>query len=290
MPLQLSPDHVTRLALARYLLQHARTLKENRTPLNSLALLSMHDAIEMVLDVLAETANVAIPTGANFNAYWTVFNASSVHLPLERQMKRLNAARVALKHHGQRPSGDQLVAHLDNATAFIEDVCDKNFGMALSELSMVELIKNDKVRTLIKEAQEAIARNDLPEAFTKAALGLAYGSRDAYQALGAPRQELRFSVHREAERWIRPVFEKIENAFRQIGNRYDLTISLVALGIDLRSYNRFQGLTPDISISAADVAYHVWKTVSSDSKEDANWCVDFVTDFMLRAEGFPGYR
>jgi hypothetical protein len=178
MTLQLSPDHVTRLALARYLLQHAGTLIEKPPPLCSLALLSMHDAIEMVLDVLAETADVAIPLRTNFNEYWTLLlkDPNRVYLSLERPIKRLNVARVALKHHGHRPAGDQLIAHLDNAVAFIEDVCDKNFDLALSDISMVELIKNDRVRNSLKEAQEAISRKGLQTAFMKAGLGLKYGS------------------------------------------------------------------------------------------------------------------
>src|SRR5215467_9772818 len=91
-------------------------------------------------------------------------------------MKRLNQARVALKHHGQRPSHGQLITHLQNARAFIEDVCDKNFGTTLSEVSLIELIENEKVRDLLRDAQEAIGRNDLRDAFTKAALAFAYGS------------------------------------------------------------------------------------------------------------------
>jgi hypothetical protein len=187
MTLQLSSDHVTRLALARYLLQHAGTLTENPPPLCSLALLSMHDAVEMVLDVLAEVAGASIATGRDFASYWNAKNYSTpVHLPLERPMRRLNTARVALKHSGQRPSNDQLVVHLTNARAFIEDVCDKNFAMALSEVSMVELIENEQVRNLLKEAREAIDRNDLPDAFKKAALGLVYCLAHARQFLDPP--------------------------------------------------------------------------------------------------------
>jgi hypothetical protein len=88
MPFQLAPDQVTRLALARYLLQHAETVAKNPQPLSSLALLSAHDAIKMVLDVLAEVANASIATGRDFNSFWSgLKNApNTVHLLLERPM------------------------------------------------------------------------------------------------------------------------------------------------------------------------------------------------------------
>ena len=39
-----------------------------------------------------------------------------------------------LKHHGLRPSSDRLIAHVDNAKAFIEDVCH---GCVFLELSLL---------------------------------------------------------------------------------------------------------------------------------------------------------
>jgi hypothetical protein len=74
MTFQLSSDQVTRLALARYLLQHAETVIKHPQPLCSVALLSMHDGIEMVLDLLAEAANASIATGREF-ARWLLHEA-----------------------------------------------------------------------------------------------------------------------------------------------------------------------------------------------------------------------
>lgn len=291
MTFQLSSDQVTRLALARYLLQHAETVIKHPQPLCSVALLSMHDGIEMVLDLLAEAANASIATGRDFASFWNgLKNCSNpVHLPLERQMRRLNQARVALKHHGQRPSRDQLTTHLDNAKAFTEDVCDKNFATSLWEISLVELIENEQVRNLLKEAREAIGRNDLRDAFTKAALGLANCLAHARQFLDPPllgQTQLRhFSYgNREFDTSLKPLVQKIDDVFSESRNLFDLKIMLTSLGIDFFRYDKFQKLTPRVSISVSGIPYHVWHTSVSDRPEDARWCIDFVTDFMLRVE------
>jgi hypothetical protein len=246
----------------------------------------------MVLDVLAEAANAPIATGREFNSYWTGLKnlPKPVHLPLERQMRRLNQARVALKHHGQRPSSDQLLTHLENARAFIEDVCDQNFGTSLAEISLIELIKNEKVRNLLRNAQEAVGRNDLQDAFTKAALGFAYGSADVGRFVGPPLlaeprlQHFSFGV-RNFDRSLRPLLGKIDDTFKQMANRLDLKFTLVLLGVDGSSYTKFQQLTPAVSISVAGIARHVWFRTISGTPEDATWCINFVQDFMLRVEG-----
>ena len=290
IPYQLSPDQVTRLALARYLLQHAEAALKNPQPLCSLALLSAHDAIEMLLDVLAETVNASIATGSNFDSYWNGLKNSSapVHLPLERQMKRLNRARVALKHHGQRPSGDQLIAHLDNARAFMEDVCDKNFAASLSDISLIDLIKNERVRDLLRDAHQALDRDELQEAFTKAAIAMVCSSTDNYQFLYRRQVSERmrlgsFSFEDHEDLYL--FAETIDNQFDHVFGRLDDVISLVSLGIDLASYNKFKMLTPVVGIIASGEAHHVWRRTPSDKPEDARWCIDFVTDLVLRVEG-----
>ena len=295
MPFQLSSDQVTRLALARYLLQHAEAALKSPQPLCSLALLFAHDAIEMLLDVLAETVNASIATGSNFDSYWNGLKNSSapVHLPLERQMKRLNRARVALKHHGQRPSGDQLIAHLDNARAFMEDVCDKNFAATLSDISLIDLIKNERVRDLLRDAHQAVDRDELQEAFTKAAIAMAYGSTDDYQSLYRRQVSERTRLEKfsfvDDDIYVYDTLASfartIDNTFDHVFDRLGDVISLVSLGIDLTSYNKFNMLTPVVGITASGKAHHVWRRTPSDKQEDARWCIDFVTDLVLRVEG-----
>ena len=65
---------------------------------------------------------------------------------------------------------------------------------------------------------------------------------------------------------------------------FDLKIMLTSLGIDFFRYNKFQKLTPLVRISVSGIPRYLWSTSVSDRPEDARWCIDFVTDFMLRVE------
>jgi hypothetical protein len=54
-----SPEHLTRLSLTRCLLQQAEQQIALPAPRQCLALLSLHDAIEMFLDTAAEAASLS---------------------------------------------------------------------------------------------------------------------------------------------------------------------------------------------------------------------------------------
>ena len=90
--------------------------------------------------------------------------------------------------------------------------------------------------------------------------------------------------NRDINRWLQPVVSAIDDTLKQMSDRFDFANMLVSLGIDLHSYNKFYALTPTITITYSGVHQHVWRRTPSDSMKDARWCVDFVTDFMLRVE------
>ena len=118
----LTQEQLTRLSLVRYLLRQAEAQTEQPSPLRYLALLSLHDAAEMFLDVAAE--HLKLPgSRRDFRDYWRLFQDGSppITLPMERSMDKLNRARVALKHHGQLPNDSQLLNHLFTVRNFLEE-------------------------------------------------------------------------------------------------------------------------------------------------------------------------
>src|SRR5260370_5551434 len=105
-----TPEQLIRLSLVRYLLQQAETQAAQPTPLYALAILPAHDALEMFLDVAAEALNAPPAKTPALRDYWDRFKQATppVELPMQRAIDKLNRCRVALKHHGQRASDDQI--------------------------------------------------------------------------------------------------------------------------------------------------------------------------------------
>src|ERR1700730_1790685 len=99
-----SQEQLTRLSLTRYLVNQAEQQISQPSPLRCIGLLSLHDAVEILLDTAAE-ATGAPSRGREFKDYWRSLADANppVALPMQRAMEKINRARVNLKHHGQRP-------------------------------------------------------------------------------------------------------------------------------------------------------------------------------------------
>jgi hypothetical protein len=266
-----SPEHLTRLSLTRCLLQQAEQQIALPAPRQCLALLSLHDAIEMFLDTAAEAVGVPLGKKTDFKDYWRSFASpnSPVQLPLERSMAKINAARVALKHHGQRPTSDQLVHYLVTATNFFDEVCPALFGVALHEISMSNIVKDEQTRNLLKTAETQLAEGKPSDALASVALAFALGSRDVWR-----------------EQWVSPNFQDaypdIAGEIEGILEEHNRAITLIHLGVNLNDYNRFSMLTPMVHC-----LFNEWKIFGkrmTEKVEDVRWCIDFVVEFMLRAE------
>jgi hypothetical protein len=77
--LPLPTPTMRRLTIVKYL--HAQALEQERKggPLAGLALLPLHDAVELFLQVAAETHQLTLRKSADFIEYWTDFQTLIGH-------------------------------------------------------------------------------------------------------------------------------------------------------------------------------------------------------------------
>jgi hypothetical protein len=106
---QPSPDLLRRLAFARYLYNLGADQSRQPEPLASVALLTFHDAAEMFLQIIAEHYDVTAKR-PDFLEYWSLLKTKNIDLPSGLAMKRLNTARVSLKHAGILPTHTDVKA------------------------------------------------------------------------------------------------------------------------------------------------------------------------------------
>ena len=89
-----------RLTIVKYLHTQAREQERKGGPLAGLALLPLHDAVELFLQVAAETHHLTLRKSVDFIEYWTEFSNADRPLRYQQQMRRFNNARVEVKHRG----------------------------------------------------------------------------------------------------------------------------------------------------------------------------------------------
>ncbi len=299
----LNEPMLRRLAFVKYM--HGVAVDQSRQPEPqcAAALLTFHDSVEFFFQLGCEYLNVKTDASTRFVQYWELLGPElgESKLTQRQAMSRLNKARVALKHHGTLPSAIDLESYRETTAAFFQENCPLVFGIDYDSISLVNMVECESARALLKEAQEALGRDDRIDALDKTALAFANLLRD-YEAKGADRfgdSPFRFAdAHRlsprsglnlagdhntrEFLRAVAGVFDEVARALPRLGE----AVRVLALGIDYRRYVRFRRLTPHVDWTFGGHVLHRWAWDELPSLSECNACVDFVVDCAVRLQQF----
>ncbi len=284
-----------RLAFIKYLYQTGVSQSRAPTPLNCASILMMHDAVELFLQLASEHLNAGAKR-LTFMDYWKILNEklSDNSLGQEESMRRLNSARVALKHHGTFPSDLDIEAFRTRTASFFEDNTPLVFGTTLNEVSLIDFVNPESSRERLKEAQDHIDKNDTLSALDDIAIAFEemiedYETRkiDKFHRLpfyfGENVHLSRFALpfhERELSAFTRGVEKSIEE-MREV-------LKILALGIDYRRFSKFKQLSPFV-VQFANGTWAINGRPEGDRKpsiEDTKFCMDFVIESALKLAEF----
>jgi hypothetical protein len=143
--LPLPTPTMRRLTIVKYL--HAQALEQERKggPLAGLALLPLHDAVELFLQVAAETHQLTLRKSADFIEYWTEFSNADRPLRYQQQMRRFNNAHVEVKHRGTLPSQPDVEGFRATVTNFLVETTPELFEIDFNSISLSSLVQSDGV-------------------------------------------------------------------------------------------------------------------------------------------------
>lgn len=282
----LPPATMQRLAFVRYLFTLGIEESRKPEPLSSVALLMLHDSIELFLQIGMEHLNASGPNDPKFLDYWDLLKSKlgGQELAHKEAMRRLNKARVSLKHHGLHPSSLDMEAHRAASANFLEDNTPLVFGIPFSAISLANLIQDRRVRIAVKEAEAFQQAGDLMASLGK--LGLAFQllarnhpglvARSSFRA-SFPSYNDPFHVRRLAESVYR-LSSMVEPLVE--------TVRILALGIDYQRYDKFRRIVPGVSIMASGKHYRTtWSSRKSDPTwEDWHYCYHFVIETAVQLQ------
>jgi hypothetical protein len=292
-------DHNTmrRLAFIRYLYQVGIGQSQASAPLNGASVLTFHDAVELFLQLASEHLN----SGAgqpSFMDYWGILDKKldDGELAQKESMRRLNKARVALKHHGTLPSDLDIEAFRGSVTAFFLDNTPLVFGIQLDEVSLVEFVSPASARRLLEEANQLLDEGNTLDAMDKVAMSFAdmiddYEDRKRDRFGGSPfffGKSLTFqsSFFMGTDKIDRKLSEFVDRVKESLEAQQD-AIKMLALGIDYRKYSRFKRLTPILIKSmGGTVVQRRQGTEVGFAPDDVRFCIDFVIESALALSEF----
>ncbi|GAA3140375.1 hypothetical protein [Streptomyces echinatus] len=286
----LNADVVQRLAYVRFLYREGIEQSRQPAPLRSRAITSFHDAVENYLGTVTQHLGIDVNKAPDFIQYWALIKPD-FELPKKDSMKRLNDARVALKHNGTFPSEHQIEQARQTLDDFFTTVTPKVFGVDFDSIDMVDLLTQPDTARLVREAQTHADIGDYSMAMAGLALAFDalldhYARRDRPMAGESP---FKFgeSVYIMDEPRVDGRNARGNTRLKKLSEFAVITqraMRAISLGIDYTSLARFRVLAPTVSAYANGSKRFVnLPSVQALTADDYDWARHFVIESGLRA-------
>ena len=281
---------IRRLALPRFLFRAGvAVLEESGLYTSGLATSLFQDSVEAFLRILAEAGVVNVGPHVAFDVLVDKVSESYRTVSEHKAgLFRLNKARVGFKHHGISVSQEDALHFRETARAFLEGIALGELGLRFQRASLVSVIGHRRTKNWLRKAQDAVEASDYKKALEHAAAAFAIyvKARSLHRApvtshrhwgptsvdYGSADRELRQSLN-EFSRWTVAHFEEIHR-----------DLDLLRHGVDIMAYRRFVSLTPNVALSLSGAKTTMWRlgATPEPTKEDTEFCIDFVVDSALR--------
>jgi hypothetical protein len=267
-----------------------RVQSEDQGPLSVAAILTFHDALELWLRLASEHLDVVI-NSQDLMQYWdTLGNKLGSPLPGKERMRRLNKARVNLKHYGIMPSTQDVHELRDATASFLQEATSQVFQLSFTDLSLIDLVADKQIASLLMEASEGLKACRLKDAMDALAKGFyclrTYLGDDIVRVPGRPpihvyrRSPPRFR-RADREGSLPDYAEHVERSIDELRSR----VSMLELGVDMSRFRRFSPFVPEV-MQTGDGKLHVMRGPSRPALEanedEARQCFDFLLDTAVR--------
>ena len=291
---KLPSDVSRRLPLIKHVLSSAVDHARLPEPFSSHAILELHDAVELFAQFLAEERGVPISKKADFLEYWPALtNALGRTFPKQVSMKKLNQARVGLKHSGVLPSRAEVDELTGQTIAFMDEASRLVFGVGFGDLSAVSLVGYEPAQGRLRQAEHFADGGEFVDASEMCALAFnetmymfrtKSGDKWNYSPFPNLSRATRHKSPFTRDEWDRQSrnlashLEKLSAAFAEI----EPVLVMLTLGIEYRQFARFRDVTPSI-MAMADGSL----VVRADSRRtptgrDVLFAIDFAIQAALR--------
>lgn len=233
-----------RLALVRHLFNVGVEQSHQAEPLNSVSILSFHDAVELFLQLTTEHHGISKNDRA-FMDYWNPIS-SKIGEPLHQResMKRMNRARSQLKHHGMLPAPTDVESFRASTRNFFIENTPLVFGRDFDSISLVDFVSSQGVREVLSSAEESIKQDRLKYALKRTSLAFDtmvdeyVGSRP--RPVSSPfRFESGFEPSDSVLGKDEDMVEFIDGVWEAI-TPMQKAITILCLGLDYRKYVKFE--------------------------------------------------
>jgi hypothetical protein len=280
--MNIHPDIYRRIVNAKSVLERAEQYLKRPSDIDvSVALLLMHDAVELLMIAVLDHVQAPANKRREFLDFWPeIKKAGRPEAPDFIPMDSLNRLRVVLKHSGNIPHPDNVRELFPRTKGFFENVLRIYCSINYDEVSLYGAIANDEVKSFIRSAREKFASGEKADAMVelaKATIALERPRDSHVPKLTAPQAPSVTRELREAgfDRYLQQVHSFLEGS-AAITNAQ-------TFGYNPFDYQAFKGVLPTVLVSLGG-AYQaqLWHTYDDLSKDDFDVLVAFLVDLSLK--------
>lgn len=270
-------DEITKKQLLKIksLYNYGLSTLESSQQYKAFSILNFHDCVELLMILYAKSIDVKIDN-IPFMGYWEEIKKKAekdkniVELEHKCQMRKLNEIRVNIKHKGIFPDSDEINDCQVYTKSFLELHFEKCFGVNFNELSLVNLIEDEKLRKMLKDAEELILNDEYKEsinlsekAFTQLIdkydkSKLVFDSAHIYSEVSALLYE---------DQYLSIINQRFETIFE--------SIIILSHNINFKRFIIFKIIIDQSS-----------KKESINKISNANFCIQFVVDSYLKMQEY----
>jgi hypothetical protein len=276
MARNLTAEELRRIVYSKFLLQRATLLGEQGHDMALVsALLTAHDAVEMLMRVVSDVLNVR---WESFLDFWQKIQDKGFSRPPRYgSMDQLNSERAGFKHKGIIPNPANLRAHLLEATSFCEEAARAYLNLDFQAVSLADLIQNSEARVELKSAEQAANTGNFGAAVTACGNAFDILFEEARAKHG---QALVGDIPVDTRAFIKSLAsESLKRKLQKVAE----TVDALILGISPPRLRQFSEITPIRQRSGSGEVTIIWtRDPVTVNQSEFQFCHSFVIDAGLQ--------
>ncbi len=280
-----------RLLIVKQFFNHGSIHRKGKTPLgNMLACHHFDISIETFLKVVGANIGAYIGKETKFKNLWNEVNTRykekyNENLPLKLEIFGIHDTRNSVQHNATVPSEIDLERFEAYTKAFLDDVLSKVFQKSLEDIKLSEVIVNKKLKQYVKEAEKLISDRNYDAALRKLSIAFDYGKKIKMKNMFGKYEFYPYWAKRNIGRAMSSISDDpfISNDLDAVLDSIQEKFELFILNIDFSQYAKFQKFKYPTFSNPDEDEFEVYDNLNTESakKKDANFCYNFVLDFLL---------
>lgn len=281
---------IEQLVLSKYLFREGQKQVSARDPVSAgLAISLYQDAVELFLWTIAKEYEARATDKTSFTDMWDLIrdakrNVERRELPLRAKMMELNKARVNFKHYGNLPAPSEAEKFQGYTEDFLRESMKLFFDVDFDDVSLVDLVKNEEVKQLLKEAERYLRENLAKESVLTCAK--AENLISGYLSKLIPRVDHRLG---DMARAFKDPEQRraFQGPLRYLEDYLDTLRKLCIAGLfrfDVFDLSRFRKTVGPSVSRMADGSFQIVERREQYSLEDAKFVINYVINYAIAVQ------